>query len=459
MPLPVRYSAEVPEMEEIWSPSGYFQAQTSIWLAQCEALHELEGRPAAADLERIRAALQLSSADLAKLNRAEGHETNRLLRLVQSRLPTELGNLIHRGNTSSDVLDTSLSLQILRSLDLVRRDFEELARVTASLALQHAGTLQIARTHGQHAIPQTFGRQVLGWYAEIERCLERIGRARQVIAVGKLSGEVGTSVFISPELEERALARLGLQPDPGPTQVISRDRHAEVVALMAINAASLCRVATNVSLLAISDLGEVREPFDPELQQGSSAMPHKRNTELSERVRGLSRRVWSAVQEELAASVLWLERDISHSSTERFTFPDTFGCLSYSTRLTTHILGGLVVDTDQMRANAERSFGAIYAARLLNAILDGGETSRTEAYELVKSLAQQAIDSHTPLRDLAAADPKIRALLTGADFDDLFRPDFYLRNIAVSYQRIGLTEDADEDRKRPAKDAQRPQDG
>lgn len=441
MPLPERYANEVPELEEVWSPAGYFQAQTSIWLAQCEAMHEIEGQPDADGLDKIRSALTLDRDDLAELVRAEGHETNRLLRKVQSRLPTELGNFIHRGNTSSDVLDTSLALQIIRSIDVLAGDFAELAGVTESLARQHADTPQVARTHGQHAIPQTFGRQVLGWHAEVQRCLERLQRAREVIAVGKLSGEVGTSVFISPQLEERALTRLGLRVDPAPTQVISRDRHAEVVSLLAINAATLCRIATNVSLLAITDLGEVREPFDAAAQQGSSAMPHKRNTELSERVRGLARRVWSAAQEELSASVLWLERDISHSSTERFTFPDAFGCLSYSARLTSRILGGLVVLPEQMERNLERTFGGIYAARLLNAILEVGGASRTDAYELVKRLAQQAMDSQAPLQDLAAKDPRVRDLLDGADLAELFRPDFYLRNIDVSYKRVGLKPD------------------
>jgi adenylosuccinate lyase len=438
LPLPERYAGEVPEMEEIWSPAGYFTAQTSIWRAQVEALHEIEGTPDAQGLEAVAAALTLSREDLAELVRAEGHETNRLLRKVQARLPTDLGNLIHRGNTSSDVLDTSLALQLLRSLDLLTRDFEALARTTSALALQHADTVQVARTHGQHAIPQSFGRQVLGWHAEVERCLERLERARRVIAVGKLSGEVGTNVFITPELEERALARMGLAVDPAPTQVVSRDRHAEVVSLLAVNAATLARIATNVSLLAITDLGEVREPFDPAAQQGSSAMPHKRNTELSERVRGLTRRIWSAAQEELSASVLWLERDISHSSTERFTFPDAFGCLSYAARLTTRILEGLVVNTDAMRANLDRTYGGIYAARLLNAILEEGKASRTEAYELVKSLAQDAMDRQVPLRDLAAADERVRALLVNADLDQLFEPNFYLRNVGVAYRRLGL---------------------
>src|SRR5437870_3147048 len=225
MPLPLRYAAEVPELTAIWSPSGYFEAQTSIWLAECQAMAELTGSPLPEELAEIEGALRLSAEDLDSLNRAEGHETNRLIRLVQSRLPPDLGNLIHRGNTSSDVLDTSLSLQIIRSLEVLAADFRRTADLLSSLALQHALTLQVARTHGQHAVPQTFGRQVLGWYAEVERCLERIQRARQVIAVGKLSGEVGTNTFIEPGLEEAALRRLGLQPDSAPTQVISRDRH------------------------------------------------------------------------------------------------------------------------------------------------------------------------------------------------------------------------------------------
>jgi adenylosuccinate lyase len=438
MPLPARYANETPEIRDIWEPAGYFQAQLSIWLAQCEAMHELDGEPTAAELDQIREGLQLTPQEIADLTVAQGHETNRLLRTVQARLPARLGNFIHRGNTSSDVLDTALALQIIRSLEVLRRDFEAVAARLKELALRHSGTLQMSRTHGQHAAPQTFGRQVLGWYAEVLRCRARIERAREVIAYGKFSGEVGTSVFIRPELEERTLARLGLKVDPAPTQVISRDRHAEVVGLMAVNAGTLGRIAINLSLLAITDLGEVREPFDPAAQQGSSSMPHKRNTELSERVRGLTRRVQSAALEEFGAMELWLERDISHSSTERFTFPDSFGALSYSARLMTEILSGLVVYEEQMRANVERTHGGIYGNRLLNALLATEQISRTDAYELAKDLAQRAMDSGTPLRELASADSRVTALLGAEALDELFDPAFYLRNIDVAYLRLGL---------------------
>jgi adenylosuccinate lyase len=438
MPLPIRYADQVPELTALWSPTGYFQAQTRIWLAECEALHELDGAPTAEELGPIRVALQLSEADLVELNRAEGHETNRLIRLVQSRLPARLGNYIHRGNTSSDVLDTSLALQILQSLDLLDQDFQEVAAALRALAVQHAFTLQIARTHGQHGVPQTFGRQALGWYAEVERCRDRIARARQVIAVGKLSGEVGTSVFIRPELEERALALLGLTPDPAPTQVISRDRHAEVVSLLAVNAATLRRIATNIRLLAITDVGEVREPFDPTAQQGSSAMPHKRNTELTERICGLATIVCANAQAELDSTALWLERDISHSSTERFVFPDTFGCLAYMARLTTEVLEGLVVYKDRMGANVNATSGAVYGSRLLNALLATERIGRTEAYELVKTLAQRAMDTSTPLRQIVADDSTVAELLEAEELDDLFRPDYYLRNVGTAYGRLGL---------------------
>lgn len=438
MPLPVRYAAEVPEMTAIWEPRGYFQFQVAIWMAQCEARSELEGTPAREDLDRIRSAVQLSEADLEQLNQAQGHETNRLLRLVQSRLDSELGNHLHRGNTSSDVLDTSLALQMRASLELLRSDFTAVEEELTRLAHLHRGTLQVGRSHGQHALPQTFGRQLAGWLAEVRRCQERLVRARHVISVGKLAGEIGTHVFTSPELERAALARLGLWPDEAPTQVVSRDRHAEVVALLAVNAGTLGRIATSVSLLGMTEVGEVREPFDSATQQGSSAMPHKRNTELSERVRGLARRVQSAAAEEMASQALWLERDISHSSTERFALPDAFGALAYMARLTTRILSGLVVREDAMRKNLEATHGALYAAGLLNALLATGRISRTEAYDRVKALAQRALDEAIPLHDLARADPLVAGQLAPGAIEEAFDPLAYTCQVEEAYRRLGL---------------------
>lgn len=438
MPLPERYAGEVPKMIKVWEPAGYFDAQSKIWLAQSEARHELYGKPTAEQLKEIRAALELNSEDIDGLNEAKGHETNKLLRKVQGKLSPEAGNFIHLGNTSSDVLDTSLSLQIIESLGLIKDDFNKLGESLASLALKHRGTLQIGRTHTQHGIPQTFGRQVLGWYEEVQRGIERTARAKQTISFGKTSGEVGTNVFIEPEVEELALAKLGLKPDTAPTQIISRDRHAEVVALMAVNGATLARIATNIRLLGETDIGEVREPFDPKTQQGSSAMPHKRNTELTERVVGLNRRIRSTVGEELDAVISWLERDISHSSTERFTLPDLFGCLSYAAKLTTFVTDGLVVNTDKMLKNMDKTFGAIYSSRLLNTLLETQKMSRTEAYKLVKELSQTAMDTETPLLELVSGDPKITRLLNPKQLTELFDPSFYLKNIDTAFKRAGL---------------------
>ena len=438
MPVPERYAKEIPRMAEVWESAGYFRAQARIWEAQSEARHELYGDPSEEGLGQIRRALSITPEDLVGLNNAKGHETNKLLRLFQSRLTPEVGNVLHRGNTSSDVLDTSLALQAIESIDLLEEDFCGLSDSLKALSLKHKDTLQVARTHGQHAMPHTFGRQVLGWYVETERGLDRLERARNVIAYGKLSGEVGTNVFIDPELEEKSLTKLGLKTDAAPTQIISRDRHAEVVGLMGVNSGTLARIATNVRLLAMTDVREVREPFDEVSQQGSSSMPQKRNPELAERVVGINREIRSGVLEEMDAQISWLERDISHSSTERFVFPDVFGGLAYATKITREIIDGLVVNSDRMFENLNSSYGAIYGNRLLNTLLDTGKISRTEGYELVKGLAQGAMDQRVQLQELASKNPTISELISVDELPKLFDPQFYLRNIDVAYKRAGI---------------------
>lgn len=437
MPLPTRYSNQVLEMHEIWEPAGYFKFQLKIWEAQCEARHELFDKPSVIELSEIKKALKLSPDEAVSLLEAKGHETNKLLRLMQEKLSKEAGNYLHRGNTSSDVLDTSFSLQILESLNLLENDFRILTESLKKLSLKYKKTLQVGRSHGQHAVPQTFGRQVLGWYAEVLRDIKRIESAKKVIAVGKCSGEIGTNVFIEPEVEHLALKKLGLSVDEAPTQVISRDRHAEVLSLMAVNAGTLERIATNIRLLSITDVGEVREPFEKTTQQGSSAMPHKRNPELSERVCGLARVIRSAANSELNSQALWFERDISHSSVERFSFPDVFEGLSYAVKLVSEIMEGLVVYEDKMLTNLNSTYGAIYSPRLLNALIEKG-MSRTDAYELVKSLAQQAMDEKTQLSDLVLQNEKVNELLPEGIITELFNVEFYLKNIDQAYNRLGL---------------------
>lgn len=439
MPQPERYAGQVLEMTKIWESEGYFKAQMGIWGAQSEARHELYGEPTAEELMLIKDALVLTPDEVVVLNEAKGHETNKLLKHVQSKLPDTVGNYLHRGNTSSDVLDTSLALQIKESIGILQDGFNELGEALLDRSDEHKKTLQIGRSHTQQALPQTFERQMLGWYAEVMRGVERFERANQVISYGKLSGEIGTNVFIEPELEEKALEKLGLKPDEAPTQVISRDRHAEVLTINAINAGTLARIATNVRLLSMTEVGEVREPFEAGSQEGSSSMPHKRNPELSERVVGLNRRIRGAALEELDAMILWLERDISHSSTERFTFPDSFGGLAYATKLITHIVKNLEVDPERMMENVERSFGAIYSGRLMNMLLDKSAYPRTEAYNLVKELALKALKDKTLLYELAVDDPRITEHLSSEELEEAFDPKFYLHNIDVAKKRLGLS--------------------
>lgn len=438
MPAPIRYSKQIPDMTKIWEPEGYFRAQTRIWEAQSEARNELYNSPTTKQLKQIQSALKLTLNDIVTLQEAKGHETNKLLRTIQSRLSSEVGNFIHLGNTSTDVLDTSLSLQIIESLKIINIDFNHLEKALKKLALKYKDTLQIGRTHGQHAVPQTFGRQVLGWYAEVKRGIERIDRAKKIIAVGKLSGEIGTHVHIEPELEKRALEKLGLKPDEASTQIISRDRHVEVVGLMVANSNTLARIAESIRHLAMTEIGEVREPFEGLAYPGSSAMPHKRNPELSERIIGLDRVIRSKFIEESEASRTLFERDISHSSTERYVFPDVFENLTYATRLTTFIIDNLEVFPNKMLKNLNLTYGSIYSSRLMNALIETGKYSRTEAYDLVRKLTQQAIDGETNLKTLSLNDPKITKSLSREEIEKLFDPKFYLRNIDVAFKRTTI---------------------
>ncbi|MBP7832766.1 MAG: adenylosuccinate lyase [Candidatus Levybacteria bacterium] len=437
MPLPIRYTNQVLDMHKIWEPEGYFTFQCKIWVAQSEARAELFGKPTTQELEEIKKALVLDQSEIDSLLEARGHETNKLLRLVQGKLSKDAGNYLHKGNTSSDVLDTSLALQIKESLQILEKDFNELLDSLKKLSLKHKNTLQVGRSHGQHAVPQTFGRQVLGWYAEVLRDITRIKHSESVIAYGKCSGEIGTNVFIEPEVEKLALKKLGLEVDQAPTQVISRDRHAEVLSLLAINAGTLERIATDIRLLSITDVGEVREPFEKESQQGSSAMPHKRNPELSERICGLARVIRSAAFAEQNSQALWFERDISHSSVERFAFPDVFEGLLYAVRLMTQVVEGLVVYEDRMLENLKSTYGAIYSPRLLNTLLEKG-VSRTQAYDVVKALAQRAMDEKIELLDLALKEQEVADLIPEAELRDLFDTGFYLRNIHEAYVRLDV---------------------
>jgi adenylosuccinate lyase len=331
------------------------------------------------------------------------------------------GRWIHHGLTSSDVLDTGLALQLRAVAEIVLPDARALVAALAQQARSHVDTLCVGRTHGIHAEPTTFGIKLAGFAFEAHRNLGRLQRAFAQVTVGAVSGAVGTYSATSPGFEERVLARLGLEREPVSTQVVARDRHAELLSAIAVAAAGLERFATELRHLARTEVSEAREPFTAG-QKGSSAMPHKRNPIKSEQVSGLARVLRANAQAALENVALWHERDISHSSVERVILPDSTILLDHLQRRVLGLVRGMVIDTERMRANIELTCGALYSQRVLLALVEGG-LIRDEAYRVVQRLAQQALDTRVALRDLLAADPAGVDL----DLDALFDPAPFVR--------------------------------
>jgi adenylosuccinate lyase len=397
-----------PELAEIWSDYARFEAMRQVEVAACE---ELDG-PTESELDAIRAATFTVDA-INEREKVTDHDTAAFVDvLAESAGPA--GRWIHHGLTSSDVLDTGLALQLRRVGELVLPDSRRLVQELAAKAREHAHTLCVGRTHGIHAEPTTFGIKLAGFAFEAERNLRRLERAFEQATVGALSGAVGTYSATSPDFEERVLARLGLDRESVSTQVVARDRHAELLQAIALAGAGLERFATELRHLARTEVGEVSEPFGAG-QKGSSAMPHKRNPIKSEQIAGLARVLRGNAQAGLEDVALWHERDISHSSVERVILPDSTTLLDHMQRRALALVRGMVVDSERMRANLDLTYGALFSQRLLLALVETGLT-RDDAYRVVQRLAQQAIDERTPLRDLLAGDP----MGAGLDLDSIF---------------------------------------
>jgi adenylosuccinate lyase len=340
------------------------------------------------------------------------------------------GRWIHYGLTSSDVLDTALGLQLRRAGDVIVPAARELARALAERAREHAGTLCVGRTHGVHAEPTSFGLKLAGYAFEAHRNADRLERAFAQAAVGAISGAVGTYASHSPDYEARVLERLGLAGEPVSTQVIPRDRHAELLAAIALAGAGLERFATEIRHLQRTEVREVEEPFKKG-QKGSSAMPHKRNPITSERLTGLARVLRGYSQAATENVALWHERDISHSGAERVILPDATILLDYMQHLGLRLVRGMVVHSDRMRANLEFTCGALFSQRLLLALVAKGLV-RDEAYRIVQRLAQEAWDTRTPLRALLEREP----LEVQLDLDAIFDYDDYLRYVPEVLARL-----------------------
>ena len=427
-----RYSR--PRMAGLWTEEAKLARWLQIELAACEAW-AARGRIPAEALATIRAQAGYDPARVAVIEAEVKHDVIAFLTAVAERVGPD-ARYIHQGLTSSDVLDTCLALQLRDAADLLLEDLDTLLPVLADLARRHRRTVMMGRTHGVHAEPTTFGLKVAGWYAEMGRNRARLARAREVIAFGKLSGAVGTFAHVPPAVEAQVCATLGIRAEPISTQVVPRDRHADYLSALAIVGASIERIAIEIRHLQRTEVREVLEPFAAG-QKGSSAMPHKRNPELAERLTGMARILRAHCQAALENVALWHERDISHSSVERIILPDSTILLDYMLARLTEIVRGLEVHPERMRRNLEASHGVIFSQPVLLALTRAGQ-SREAAYRIVQRLAMQAWEAEKPLQDLCLADPEVRAVLVPDEIAACFDLDYHLREVDAIFERLGL---------------------
>jgi adenylosuccinate lyase len=417
-------------MARIWSDEGKLAAWLEVELAATEALAEVEAIPAGAAAEIRERAVPPTPERVAELEAVTDHDTAAFVDVVAEQLGNA-GRYLHYGLTSSDVVDTALSLQIRAAGALVLEGLDRALDAVAARAEEHRTTLQIGRSHGVHAEPITFGWKLAGWAFEIDRARRRVAAALEANRVGKLSGTVGTYAAIDPDVERLACERLGLEPEPVSTQVVPRDRHAELLAALALAATSLERFAIEIRHLARTEVREVEEPFARGMK-GSSAMPHKRNPKVAERICGLARVVRAASAVGMENVPLWHERDISHSSAERVVIPDAFLALDYMLDRFRWIVDGLVVHQERMRRNLDASHGLHFSHRLLLALVDAG-LARDEAYRLVQQHAMTAWEEERDFRQLVAADPLIADRV---DLDAVFDLAAAIRHVDTVFERL-----------------------
>jgi adenylosuccinate lyase len=422
-------------MKRIWSDENKFDKWLKVEIAVCEAWAELGVIPREAVPKIKRARLNLKRME--EILKQTHHDITAFLGSLSESVGEE-SRFIHLGLTSSDVIDTALSLQLIESAELLSQDIKELISVLAQKAIAHKYTIMIGRTHGVHAEPISFGFKLALWVDEMRRNLQRLSEAKKVIAVGKISGAVGTYATLSPEVEEKACARLGLAPAPVSSQILQRDRHAQFVTTLAIIASSLEKFATEIRGLQRTETREVEEPFAP-TQTGSSAMPHKRNPELCERICGLARLVRGYALTSMENIALWHERDISHSSTERIILPDSCLVVDYILPLFTSIMQGLQVYQQRMKRNIALTKGLIFSQRVMLALINKG-ISRQKAYELVQRNAMKAWRGNRSFLNLLKADPEVTAVLSPSELEQNFDEQYYLRYIDDVFKRLGLTE-------------------
>jgi adenylosuccinate lyase len=404
-----------PQMGAIWDEEEKLRIWLEVELLACEALAARGEIPADVPAA-LRARAKVNVARMREIEREVAHDIIAFVTSVAETCGPE-GRYLHMGLTSSDVLDTSFAVQLVRAADLLIKGAGELADAIRGQAEKHRGTVMVGRTHGIHAEPITFGLKLAGWYAEMQRHLERLHRAREDVAYGTLSGAVGTFAHLDPEVEAFVCGRLGLRPEPVATQVVPRDRHAQYFATLAVVAGSIERFAVEIRHLQRSEVGEAQEPFGG-AQKGSSAMPHKRNPVLTENVTGLARLMRAYAGAALENIALWHERDISHSAAERIIAPDATIALDFMLHRMTGVVRDLVVHPDAMQRNLERWRGAVFSEAILLALVRKG-VAREEAYRWVQRNGMKAMEG-ADFRTEVARDPDIAKYLAASEVKELF---------------------------------------
>jgi len=421
-----------PEMGRLWTEQRRYDAWLEVELASADAMAAAGIIPSEAARE-LRAKARFDIARIEEIEQTTQHDVIAFTTAVAEHVG-EAARYLHFGLTSSDVVDTALALQLVESCDLTLKNLESLAEAIRVRADEHRKTPMIGRTHGVHAEPMTFGLKLALWYAEIQRDFTRVRRAREGVRVGKISGAVGTFAHLPPAIEADVCRRLGLEAAPVSSQIIQRDRHAELMTALAITGASLEKFALEIRGLQKTEIGEVEEPF-AKGQKGSSAMPHKRNPIGCEQICGLARLLRGNAMAAIENVALWHERDISHSSVERVILPDTFIALDHMLRRFTRIVKGMMVYPERMLENLQRSRGVVFSGQVLLELAQRG-VSREQAYAWVQRSAMKSFHDKTDFKALLRADTDVMAVLTPADIERAFDLDTQLRHVDTIFERV-----------------------
>jgi adenylosuccinate lyase len=422
----------LPEIGAVWNEEAKYRAWLRVELAVCRARAQL-GEIPAEEVEELERRADFSVERIHEIEAETQHDVIAFVSAV-AEMAGDVARHLHFGLTSSDVLDTAGALQLKRTLDLIHGETREVALLLCEMALEYRGTVMVGRTHGVHAEPTTFGHKLAVWAFEMERNLERVAHAREVAAVGKISGAVGTYANVDPKVEDIALPELGLTPAPASTQILQRDRHAEVLCTLAVLGSTLEKIALEIRGAQRTEVRELAEPFGRG-QKGSSAMPHKRNPILSERLCGMARLLRGNAAAGLENNALWQERDISHSSAERVILPDSTILAFYMLRTAQRILRGLQVDAERMVENLNLGGGIVFSGQVLLALVETG-MSRDRAYEVVQDAAMRAWEGKGGFREILAENGEVQSRV-GEDLDAFFDPARALRNLGVVFDRVG----------------------